>query len=204
MRLRALIGDSALWIPPRLWTYAAQNQPNGDFSSYLPSELAMLLSWQADAQALLEALQQAGFLDGMKIHGWEERNSYHTVYAERAKKAAAARWSGEDKRKRRKEKRGEEASNASSIPTGSKARGTVEEIKFYCMSIELPESDGQWLFDKWEGAGWKNGGEGIKDWKATVRSWKLNGYMASQKNGFSPKPQAPVRPAVAYDAPPEY
>lgn len=98
-----------------MWSYAAQNQPDGDFSSYLPSELALLIGWQADAQALLEALQKAGFLDEMKIHGWEERNSYHTVFADRAKKAAAARWEKEGDKKRKREKRREEASNASSM-----------------------------------------------------------------------------------------
>lgn len=194
MRLRALIGDDALWLPPRLWCYAAQNQPDGDFSKYLPAELAMLLGYSGDAQALLEALQQAGFLDEMQIHGWAEHNCYHEVYAERAKKAANARWGNErklkEKRAKGQEKRGEEqaqSSNASSIHRG-KDRGTIEEIKTFCIEIGLPASDGEACFHKWEGKGWKNGGDAIKCWRSTIRSWKTAGYLPSQKNGQTPAP----------------
>lgn len=117
IRLRALIGDAALWLPPRLWSYAAQNQPDGDFTGYLANELAMLLGYDGDAQAMLEALQRASFMDGMKIHGWADHNGYHTVFAERAKKAARARWRQEKtgEEKRREESTRQEASNASSM-----------------------------------------------------------------------------------------
>lgn len=122
LRLRALLGDAALWIPPRLWSYAAQNQPDGDFTAYLPAEIGFLLGYSGDSQAMLQALQQAGFMDGAKIHGWADHNGFHEKFAARAKKAAKARWDkrgeGEEKtreEKRREDKRGEEASNAVSI-----------------------------------------------------------------------------------------
>lgn len=69
----------------------------------------------------------------------------------------------------------------------TRARGSEVELSAYCISIGLPESDGHWLFDKWQGNGWKNGAASIKDWKSTVRSWKAAGYMASQKNGSNGK-----------------
>lgn len=107
-RLRALLGDDALWLPPRLWAYAAENQPDGDFSSYSDQELALLIGYSKDATSMLQALLQAGFMDpDRKLHDWTEHNGYHEVYAERAKQAAAARWQkertkekgrGEDKR----------------------------------------------------------------------------------------------------------
>lgn len=106
IRLRAAIGEAALWIPPRLWSYAAENQPNGDFTNYSAQELAMLIAYLGDAQAMLEALQQASFMDGMKLHDWSEHNSYHSIFSERAKKAAKARWKGKDKT--RKDKKGKE------------------------------------------------------------------------------------------------
>lgn len=119
MRLRAMIGEAALWVPPRLWSYAAQNQPDGDFSQYLPEEIALLVGYSGDAHALLQALQQALFMDGMKVHDWDQHNSYHTVFAERAKKAAAARWKGKEKRgeEKRQALLKERTSNASSINT---------------------------------------------------------------------------------------
>lgn len=104
LRLRAVLADAAFWIPPRLWSYAATNQPDGDFSDYSATELAMLVGYTGDAKAMLQALQQASFLDGMKIHGWQEHNGYHRKFAQRAKKAANARWK---KEREEKEKTGE-------------------------------------------------------------------------------------------------
>lgn len=93
-RLRGMIGDDALWLPPRLWAYAAENQPDGDISSYSAQELALLLGYHKDATSMLQALHESGFVDenGM-IHDWQEHNGYHEKYSARAKIAAAARWS---------------------------------------------------------------------------------------------------------------
>ena len=56
-------------------------------------------------------------------------------------------------------------------------------IEGYCKEIGLPESDGTACFNKWVGNGWTNRGEPIKDWKATIRSWRLQGYLPSQRSG---------------------
>lgn len=68
-------------------------------------------------------------------------------------------------------------------PKELKARGSVEEVKEFCKSESLPESDAIWFFHKNEGNGWTNGGKPIKDWKATIRSWKAGQYLPSQKPG---------------------
>lgn len=92
-KLRALLGDDALWIPPRLWAYAAEHQPDGDLSSYESAELANLIGCYKYATSMLQALKDCGYVDeDGKIHDWEEHNSYHVSYSARAKKAAAARW----------------------------------------------------------------------------------------------------------------
>jgi hypothetical protein len=66
----------------------------------------------------------------------------------------------------------------------TKARGSQADLIQYCSEIGLPASDGEWLFDKWEGNGWKNDGRTIKDWRGTVRTWKRSGSIfPSQKNG---------------------
>lgn len=72
------------------------------------------------------------------------------------------------------------------------ARPAVEDVSAYCQEIGLPAADGVAVFDKWTGSGWKNGGQAIKDWKATIRAWKAQGYMPSQKRGSSAygRPQA--------------
>lgn len=100
MRLKAIIGNDAFWAPIRLWSYAAENQPDGDFSDYQPEELGMLLGYASNASSIVQAMQQVGFMDEMKVHNWEEHNEYHHTFSERAKKAAKARWdkaSPEDK-----------------------------------------------------------------------------------------------------------
>lgn len=152
LRLRALLGESAFWIPPRLWSYAAQNQPDGDFSDYLPEEIGMLLGFSGDAKSMLEALQQAGFMDSMKLHGWSERNSYHEVFAERAKKAAKARWS---KEKKGAEKIREEPRNASSMP--SDAIRSLHETYCARTAYDLmltPQRVSHW--QEFERRGWGN------------------------------------------------
>lgn len=67
-------------------------------------------------------------------------------------------------------------------PKSRKDRGTFDEVLDYCTELDLAEKDGEWFFDKCEGCGWKNGGAPIKDWKATVRQWKIQGYFPSQKS----------------------
>ena len=93
-RLRARLGFDAFWIPPRLWAYCAENQPDGNLGDYGAEEIANLLGYTGDAKSMLEALLQAGFLDDkpLRIHDWQEHNGFHQVYAERSRKAASARW----------------------------------------------------------------------------------------------------------------
>lgn len=71
----------------------------------------------------------------------------------------------------------------SKTTTESKSKGTIEELKAFCVEIGLPASDGEILWDKWTGSGWKNGSAPIKDWQATIRSWQRQGYLPSQKSG---------------------
>ena len=116
-KLRAVLGEAALWLPPRLWAYAAENQPDGVFKDYTAAELASHLGYTKDAKRMLEALLQAGFLDSgpLRIHAWNQYNGYHAVFAARAKNAAEARWQKERSKEKVQEKRGEETSIASSI-----------------------------------------------------------------------------------------
>jgi hypothetical protein len=56
---------------------------------------------------------------------------------------------------------------------------TREEVERYCREIGLTGEDGEVFFEKKQGQGWKN----VKDWRATIRCWKLEGYHHSQKAG---------------------
>lgn len=76
----------------------------------------------------------------------------------------------------------------------SKSKGTYEEVAEFCKSIGLPESDAEYFFNKCEGNGWLNGGKKIKDWRATIRSWKAAGYMPSTKHPTVPKTRGGAEP----------
>ena len=123
-RLRVRLGSDALWIPPRLWSYAADNQPDGNFEGYTAEEIAMLIGYTGDAKAMLEALLETGFMDSdpLSIHDWQAHNGYHQAYSARAKKAAKARWKGKERIGEEIEKKGKDrirakhtTSNACSI-----------------------------------------------------------------------------------------
>ncbi len=60
---------------------------------------------------------------------------------------------------------------------------TLEELEKYCTSLGLPASDGEAMFLHWEEHKWP------KNWKLTIKKWKLWNYMPSQKiKKFGPKP----------------
>lgn len=198
IRLRGMIGDAALWIPPRLWSYASQNQPDGDFSQYTADDLAMLLGYSGDATSMLQALQKTCFMDEMKVHGWEERNSYHATFAERAKKAASARWQKE-RSKENKENTGEEREREPSIASPMLVASTIplaeipSELEFIkeCARYLVPEDFARDKFLKQDGEGW----EKVRNWRSIAKrtkGWFEGERHKSGSNGNgSKKPYSP-------------
>ena len=63
----------------------------------------------------------------------------------------------------------------------------------YCLSLSLVSADGEYFWSKWEGSGYRNGPRAIRDWRATIRSWKAAGHCPSQKRGRTLLPQSPVQ-----------
>jgi hypothetical protein len=128
--LQAVIGTDAFWVPPRIWAYAAENQPDGNLEKYSAQVLANLIGYTGDATRMHQALLEAGFIDpdGM-IHDWFEHNGYHANFSERAKAAADARWAKKREReeKKRNDKKGKETSIASSMLVASEE---VSELNF--------------------------------------------------------------------------
>jgi len=75
----------------------------------------------------------------------------------------------------------------------SMKKPSMEEVANFCESIELPRSDGESTFWKWEANGWMNGQNPIKNWKATIRQWKSSRWLPSQKANA---PQNGIRPVL--------
>lgn len=116
-RLRSMIGDDALWIPLRLWSYSAEHQVDGDFSNYSSEEMAMLLGCSKYATSIKESLVNAGFLnDNGKIHDWSDHNGFHATNSKRAKLAAEKRWEKQKEKKQKKDNKKERGvSNAEAL-----------------------------------------------------------------------------------------
>lgn len=55
------------------------------------------------------------------------------------------------------------------------------EVEEFCRESGLFPRDAEYLWNRWESNGWQNGGKAMKDWRATVRAWKAQGYLPSQK-----------------------
>jgi len=153
LRLRASLGNDAYWVPPRLWSYAAENQPDGNFTDYSDSELASAIGYVGDASSMRQALLQAGFLNpDRSIHDWQTHNSFHQVFAERASKAAQVRWGKEKERTKEKEgdkeeteMRGDEPSIASSMLGASKVAGVAGKSTAKAVPTSSQQSDDLWL-----------------------------------------------------------
>ncbi len=58
----------------------------------------------------------------------------------------------------------------------------------YAKTKGISESDAEAFFDSQEAGGWTRNGKALKDWQASLRSWKANHWLPSQKqfsNGSS-------------------
>ncbi|HEX7531461.1 MAG TPA: hypothetical protein VF333_09975 [Pyrinomonadaceae bacterium] len=75
--------------------------------------------------------------------------------------------------------------NREQMPDTDNDIDCLRVIEEFCVSLGLPKKDGESCFHKWHANGWTNGGRPIRDWKATIRSWKSSGYMPSQKVGLN-------------------
>jgi hypothetical protein len=98
-----------------------------------------------------------------------------------------------------KDKQKSTPSSSSSISVSSsnnkKENPSIDQVRTFCAEIDLPETDGDATYWKWEGNGWTNGNKPIKNWKATIRSWKAAGHMPSQKQAT--KTYAKPQPSIA-------
>lgn len=64
---------SAVGIVICLWSWVAQSVSDGDLSKCMSRTIANACRWRGDADKLVNALKQAGFLDeDMRVHDWEE------------------------------------------------------------------------------------------------------------------------------------
>lgn len=146
-------------------------------------------SCRCDAASMASALHELQATGAANVH---ERDGVFTVVCRRMKKAAElSRIRAESGSKGGKQRQ----SKVQARPETDHDIDCQRIIEEFCVSVGLPKKDGTACFHKWIGNGWTNGGEPIRDWKATIRSWKVAGYMPSQKVGHGLNGRGPITPA---------
>lgn len=70
---------------------------------------------------------------------------------------------------------------------------TPEQVEEFALSIGGTRGQGTAWFWKMQGQGWINGGKPVKDWKATVRSHHMQGYLPIMDPS---RPVIPIRATV--------
>ncbi len=128
---------------------------------------------------MLEGLLKSGFLDdGMQIHGWEEHNSYHTAFSERAKAANDARWEKHRAKKERDRDKDndkdidKEGRSPQGVLVGSlKDKPTIDEVLAECSSRDVLNSTGTEFWHYYESNGWMVGKNKMKVWKSALTGW---------------------------------
>lgn len=178
----------------------AEQAPQGDIGHMSNQDICEEIYYDGDPQKLIEALISSKLLDKSEehrliVHDWEK----HCDQAIRRKlqrhgKSFCLVMTRHDESKLVMTilPSGTGTGSGSGLVTKNRTRNVparekgnghakLKESVVYCVSLGLLESDGQWFFDKCEGSGWTNNGKPIADWKATMRAWKAQGYMPSQK-----------------------
>ena len=102
-KLRKLLGNDAAWALVCLFTFSAQNKPDGDLSGMDVEDIEIAVDWEGEEGAFVAALVKVGFLDGeegsYRIHDWAEHNGW--VYgsehrSDKSKFAVLCRHHGRD------------------------------------------------------------------------------------------------------------
>lgn len=71
---------------------------------------------------------------------------------------------------------------SSSTSVSKRKAENLDEVLRYSRETGISDSDATAFFDSMEAGGWTRGGKALKDWKAHLRSYKANGFLASQRN----------------------
>lgn len=105
---------AAVGIVVCLWTWAVIHAPDGDLERFPDAAIARACHWHKSAAGLAKALQESGFLDGRRIHDWDEYASALMDAVEVHKEKTRKRVEAYRERKRTAEALQDEESNVTS------------------------------------------------------------------------------------------
>jgi hypothetical protein len=104
VRLAGLLGRGSEVLPLVLWCYCGRHHAeDGRLTGYSPQEVETIVRWRGKGGDAVDALVRVGFLDpippegggGYQVHDWLDHARHFSMYQQRAKRAADARWDKE-------------------------------------------------------------------------------------------------------------
>lgn len=114
-----------------LWWWVAECSSDGDLSLYPPQDIANGAGWSGKPERLLNALRDAGFLDGNTIHDWPDYIGRLLAYRERKRQQAA--------QKRREKFRNYSDTRAGTIPEQFQSIPYRREQQDPCQDDDEPD-----------------------------------------------------------------
>ena len=94
IKLMRRLGDGAFYNLIRLWTWVAQNKPEGNLSGMTYEDLNIASGWNGEDKVFIKTLHELKFLeltdDSFIIHDWKEHNEYASKAKQRSDKARKA------------------------------------------------------------------------------------------------------------------
>ena len=180
-----------------------EQQEDGDLSKWSDAFIAESADYTGDPEQFVQALQKYGWLDGKRIHDWIDyakrylESKYRTNNPQRLHEiwALYGKAYGKSDQGRIPDRPKVSLEIAPTEATAEKPRGfvkpTPDEVTAYAKSISF-NLDGQYFCDYQEARGWRLKTGHIKDWKAVVRTWKVNNFTPAKP----PEPKQTIRSAA--------
>lgn len=76
--LAAILQEPRAWTHVlELWLWVSRVRPDGSLAGLHPVVIARRAGWHGDPITFVDAMRQAGFLDGDQVHGWFEYQGAH-------------------------------------------------------------------------------------------------------------------------------
>jgi hypothetical protein len=143
--------------------------PDGDLSEYEDADIADGLDWDGDPAVLLAAFRDAGFLDGSKLHDWEEYGE--KLYRKRQANA-----------QRMKEKRAANVQDTCDTHSGhvggleDRTERTGQDRTGQEQDSEPASDSATAVFEHWKATMKRNGATNFDDKRKKAVKWALKTY----------------------------
>ncbi len=173
-----------------LWLVTRSEAYLGDIGKLSNEDIAAALEWEAEPDALIEALVETEWLDKhpdfrLIVHHWSQHCPYYVKGAAGKHHATFADVAAKQPAKQPSLAESTAGVQSTLLPNLTKPnltkplssnglvfkKPTLEEVESYCRERENG-IDPQTFVDHYEAKGWLIGKSRMKNWKAAIRTWE--------------------------------